>query len=275
MATDQTRADWAARVQQYAEYSAHKNRPFAEHLVGLVAPRPGEQVLDVATGPGVAAVAAARAIGNGDGVLATDLVADWEPYVAAAAREAGVALAFRPMPGEALDLPDASVHVVISPFGLMLMPEPDRALREIRRVLRPGGRLGVAVWSTGDRVGHFIPMRIMQSMLPPSDEPAPPGPLSLSAPGLIERLVAEAGFEQVRSERHTEAYAQEDPEADWRRMTGEGGIMAGPALARLTGEQRARMHDEVIAAYESFRGEDGTIRIPSEAIFVTARKPSA
>jgi ubiquinone/menaquinone biosynthesis C-methylase UbiE len=153
--------DWAKRAQAYADYAVAKNRPYARRLVSLVAPRPGERVLDIASGPGVVAVEAARAIGGS--VLATDLSPAWEPFVAAAAREAGVAIDFRTMPGERLDLSDAAFDVVTCEFGLMFMPEPLDGLREMHRVLAPGGRLGVSVWSTGDRVAHFIPMRAKRS----------------------------------------------------------------------------------------------------------------
>ncbi|HEX5499500.1 MAG TPA: hypothetical protein VFX03_09745, partial [Thermomicrobiales bacterium] len=75
--------DWAKRAQAYADYAVAKNRPYARRLVALVAPRAGERVIDVAAGPGVVAVEAARAMGGG-AVLATDLSPAWEPFIAAA-----------------------------------------------------------------------------------------------------------------------------------------------------------------------------------------------
>jgi SAM-dependent methyltransferase len=266
-------ADWAARAQAYADYAVPRNRPYARRLVALVAPRAGERVVDVASGPGVVAVEAARAMGGGS-VMATDLSPAWEPIVAAAAREAGVSVAFRAMPGEQLDLPDGSVDVLTCEFGLMFMPDPGAGLREMRRVLAPGGRLGVSVWSTGDRVAHFIAMRAFEAIAPTPPEERRPSPLSLGEPGLIERLVAEAGFDDVRSERFTEAFAVPDMDEEWERLTGPGGVLTGLRFDALTPDQQRRLRNDVVAGYERFR-RDGVMQLPSEAIIVTARKPAA
>lgn len=197
---ERMQADWAKRAQAYADYAVAKNRPYAKRLVSLVAPRAGERVVDIAAGPGVVAVEAARAMGGGS-VLATDLSPAWAPFVAAAARDADVTVEFRTMPGERLDLPDRSVDVVTCEFGLMFMPEPVDGLREMRRVLKPGGRLGVSVWSTGDRVAHFIAMRALDVIAPPGPgEERGLSPLRLGEPGLIERLVADASFVDVARE---------------------------------------------------------------------------
>jgi hypothetical protein len=95
--------------------------------------------------------------------------------------------------------------------------------------------------------------------------------LRLGEPGLIERLVAEAGFVDVTSERHTEAFPLTDLDADWARMTGPGGLLTGPRFDALTAEQRQGLRDDITASYERFR-RDGVIQLPSEAIIVTARR---
>jgi SAM-dependent methyltransferase len=268
---ERMRRDWGGRSRFYADHAAPRNRPFAEILVGLVRPAPGERVLDVATGSGVVAIEAARAVGPGGSVVATDLAPAWGPILAERTAAAGVDnVEFRVMGAEALALPDGSFDVALCQFGLMFVPDPVGALREMRRVLRPGGRLGVAVWSTPDKVAHFLVTRIVMAAAPPlSPEERGPSPLELCAPGLIEGHVAAAGFREVAVERQTREHVVPDPEEEWRRRLGEPASPVPGALAAMSPAERDRVHEEVVFALESFR-RDGEIRLPSEAIFVTA-----
>jgi ubiquinone/menaquinone biosynthesis C-methylase UbiE len=266
-------AEWAARAHTYATYALPKNRPFAARLVELLAIRPGSRVLDVAAGPGPVAVAAAQAAGPSGSVLATDISPVWEKFIAAEAAAAGVAtVAFRAMPGEALDLEDGGFDVAACQFGLMFMSDASTALRHMRRVLRPHGRLGVAVWSTPDKVGHFRPMRALQESLPEDPSTAQsPSPLSMGAPGLIEGLVQEACFEHIELHRFTAEHIIEDPEQEWLRLTQEGAF--ADRLALLDEAHRARSKAAVLDAIESMRRHDQIV-VSSEALIVTARKPA-
>lgn len=264
---------WTARAEAYAAYAVPKNRPFAVHLVHALAPQPGESVLDVATGPGVVAIEAARAMGDSGRVLATDIAPVWERWVREAAREGGFSsVSFAAMPADALAVPDDSIDVVACQFGLMFVPDPLAALREMRRVLRPRGRLGIAVWSTPDRVAHFVAMTALREALPP-EEPVPGerSPLSLSAPGLMEDLVSKAGFVDVEAHRHTETFVLADPEREWERLVGDASF-AGK-LESIGAEGRSAVRSAVLAALERFRRGD-RLEMPSEAIVVTARRPA-
>ncbi len=266
---ERQRADWAARAESYARRAAAVNVPFAEALVTMVAPATGAQVLDVATGPGIVAVAAAKRVGPSGSVLATDLVPEWAPYVEEAATAAGVAnVTFTPMPAEALSLSDAEFDVALCQFGLMFVASPVTALREMRRVLRPGGKLGVTVWSVPEKVGIFLLARIVMSALPPADGPAC-SPMGMGEPGLIEGLVREAGFRDIHSERLTRLYVVADPEEEWRRWSDDDSSPAARGLAGLSASERQRLRDEAIAALEAHR-VGAEIRVPSEAIIVTA-----
>src|SRR4051794_7745169 len=143
---DRMRESWGARTRPYAA-QADGHAAHTQQLITLVAPQPGERVLDVATGPGVVALAAAVAVGPTGQVLATDLAPEWGDVIAERCAEAGLdAVTFRAMGAEQLDLPDRSFDVALCQFGLMFVPDPVQALREMRRVLRDGGRLGVSVW---------------------------------------------------------------------------------------------------------------------------------
>jgi SAM-dependent methyltransferase len=272
MASERRRVEWTARMERYALRSAPRLRPFAAAMVTLVPPPMAGRILDVATGTGLVALEAAKRVGPGGTVLATDFLPAWEPYVRETASEAGVTnLTFAAMPAEALELPDASFDVVYCQFGLMFVPEPVRALREMRRVLRPGGRIGIAVWSVPEKVGLFLISRIAGPALPPVAGEAPPSPMSMGAPGLIEGLIAQAGFSDIATKRVTRFHEIADPETEWTAWREDLAATDGSGLASLPEGEQQRLHDEVIAALEAFRDGD-VVRIPSEAIVVTATR---
>jgi SAM-dependent methyltransferase len=205
-------------------------------------------------------------------VLATDFLPGWEPYVRRTASEAGVSnIDFTAMPAEALELPDASFDVVYCQFGLMFVPEPLKALQEMRRVLRPGGQIGITVWSVPEKVGLFLVPRIVGPALPPVVGEVPPSPMGMGAPGLIEGLVAEAGFRLIVTHHVTRFHEIADPEIEWRAWCEDFTMPDGGGLANLLEGEQQRLHDEVITSLERFRDGD-MVRIPSEAIMVTATR---
>jgi SAM-dependent methyltransferase len=272
LASDRRRAEWTERVERYARDASPRTAPFAVALVELLPPPVDAHVLDVATGTGLVAVEAARRVGPRGAVLATDFLPAWEPFVHATASAARVTnVTFASMPAEALALPDASFDVAYCQFGLMFVPEPLRALREMRRVLRPGGRIGVAVWSVPEKVGIFLIPRIVAPALPPTTGEAPPSPMSMGAPGLIEEMVAEAGFRDVVRHSVTISYEVADAENEWQRWRETFSMPDGGGLERLPTHVQQQLHDDVIAAFVSFQDGD-TIRVPSEAILVTATR---
>ena len=270
---DRRQLEWADRVEYYAREAVDKTRPFAEALVALIDPPAGARVLDVATGPGVAAIEAAKWIGPTGSVIAADFIPHWEPHVVRAMRDSGLTnVTFRTMPADALDLPDASVDIVLCQFGLMFVPDPSQALVEMRRVLRPGGTLGVGVWSVAEKVGLFLMSRILGAMLPPPPGDPPPSPLSMGEPGLIEGLVLGAGFENLTIERVTRSFVLADAETAWREWSEQPDSPAAAGLASLSESERDHVRREVIAALETYRRGD-VIAVESEAILVTAVKP--
>jgi SAM-dependent methyltransferase len=238
----------------------------------MVPPPSGGTVLDVATGPGVVALLAAKAVGPSGEVVATDLMPKWQPFIERASAAAGLTnCSFRQMGAETLDFTDDTFDIVYCQFGLMFMPEPVRALREMRRVLRPGGRLGGVVWSTAEHVPCFHPSRIIGRIAPSPENDNLPTPLALGAPGLIEGMVAEAGFNQVASERRTVESVIPDPETYWQQLVQGADERTAAALAGINDAEYDQLHRQVIDFLEGFRQGD-EIRLPNQAIFVTAVK---
>ena len=264
------RRHWGGRTRHYAAHSAPRNRPFAAELVRRAAVAPGDRVLDIACGSGVVALAAAAFVGPTGSVLATDRAPEGGELVAEEAAAAGFAtVAFRAMGAETLDLPDGGFDVALCQFGLMYVPDPGRALAEMRRVLRPGGRVGIAVWSTPDKVLHHLITQRIEAALPPFplDERLP-SPTELSAPGLIERLVEAAGFDHVVATRQTHGVPIDDPAAEWTaRITPPSSLAA--RVAALDPADLEQLRQDTIAALAPYRDADGYL-VPSEAIFAIA-----
>jgi ubiquinone/menaquinone biosynthesis C-methylase UbiE len=151
VAPPEERADaWSATASDYDTFSQQVTLPFAEDAVRLVRMGPGTRVLDVAAGTGNFSFAAAR---RGAKVLATDFAPGMLELLRRKAKAEGLARAIDTavMDGQALDLPDASFDVAASIFGLLFFPDHDRGIRELLRVLVPGGRAVVSTWAPPPR----------------------------------------------------------------------------------------------------------------------------
>jgi SAM-dependent methyltransferase len=163
----------------------------------------GSKVLDIAAGAGEQSITAAKMVGSEGHVLATDISPNILQFAEQMAQEAGVEnVETRVMDGEHLALEDAMFDAVISRVGLIYFPDQQRALSEMHRVLRPGGKVAAIVYSTPDRNTFFsIPVSIIRSRakLPPP-LPGQPGPFSLGAGGVIEKAFSDAGFINVHTE---------------------------------------------------------------------------
>jgi len=163
--------------------------------------RADAEVLDVAAGGGGQTLAAARRVGRGGRVVATDISPTILTFAAKAAAQAGLTnVETLEADGEAIgDLAAGAFDAVISRLGLIYFPDQHTALTGMARVLRDGGRVAAIVYSTADRNGFFsIPVSIIRdrAKLPPP-QPGQPGPFSLGAPGVLEAALAAAGFREV------------------------------------------------------------------------------
>src|SRR4051794_39266249 len=133
---------------EHAAYADARGADIAERMLALTDPQPGEDVLELACGPGGLGLAAAA---RGARVVLSDGAPAMTAIAVARAAELGLDVTARVVDLDAVDEPDASYDVVLCREGLMFAADPARAAGEIRRVLRPGGRFAVAVWGARER----------------------------------------------------------------------------------------------------------------------------
>ena len=158
--------------------------PVAAHLVKFAEVKPGETVLDVGTGTGVVAITAARAGASVTGLDLTPALLDVARENARVARLATTQ--WFEGDAESLPFPDGQFDVVVSQFGHMFAPRPDVAVAEMRRVLKPGGRIAFATWPPEHFVGRLFAFVGKNSPPPPPGAAPPP---QWGSPGIVaERL---------------------------------------------------------------------------------------
>ncbi len=238
-------------------------------LLDLTAPMRGESVLDVACGTGVMALAAAGRVGPAGRVLGTDISERMVEHATQRAKAQDVANAtFARMDGERLDAPSDSTDLAYCALGLMYMPDPDQAMREIHRLLRPGGRVAIAVWGQRARCGWSPIFPIVDEEV--ASEVCPLF-FQLGHAGMLEDLCARTGFIDVHEHRVDAVldYANGEEACD-------AAFVGGPvamAWSRFDISTRRRVQARYLRAIAPWRVGKG-YRMPGEFVVAVARKPS-
>jgi SAM-dependent methyltransferase len=236
-----------------------------ERLVARVDVREGEDVLDVACGTGNATIPAARA---GARVVGTDLTPELFDAARRHAADVGVDVTWVEGDAEALPFDEESFDAVTSTFGCMFAPRHDVAAREIARILRPGGRIGVASWTPEGVIGDFF--GAVGAHLPPPPSFASP-PIMWGNPDHVRSVFAETGLELSFELDHVDFHFDSVPEAvDFYEMN------FGPLVkAREQLEPQGlwdAAHRDLVALYEEHEDEGGSLDFPGEYLVVTGRK---
>jgi SAM-dependent methyltransferase len=243
-----------------ADYSglARLLDPAAAALVDATAPGPADRVLDVAAGTGnVAVYAAARG--------ATVTACDIAPRMVQLGRErTGPGVTWIEADLEDLPLPEDTVDIALSTFGLIFARHTEVALAQLRRVLVPGGRLGITVWTADGYIAERA--RIIRDFVPP--DPSYPDTLSWGDPTTLERRLA-TGFTDVRIERRSIPWHFDSAQ----EMTA---FYAAHSAAYLDATRSAGDRaDAMVAALEHHVAPDGgPVRIDSEYLLAQARTRS-
>jgi ubiquinone/menaquinone biosynthesis C-methylase UbiE len=275
---DTQRTDWNRVAPGWEKWdrTLDENLAFVNYrLVGDARLRPGQRVLDLGSGTGYPAVLAAQAVGATGEVQGLDLAEQMLEVARRKARALGLAnVTFRPADVTTLPFEPASFDAVITRFCLMFLPDVPTAVAEIGRVLKPGGYVAAAVWSTPDRNAYLrTPIDVIKTFTEvPSPAPDQPGLFRLAKPGDLLGMMERAGLTGLADDE----VMGESPFASSQEYLQGLLDLAAPIqnlLAKLDAAQRHAAGEGIKRAAERHRRDDG-IALPMAIRVVVARKPA-
>ena len=263
------RYGWDLASNDYDPLWQEQLAPARTGLLALANLAPGEHVLDLACGTGLVTLDAARSVGPHGKVLGTDISGQMIEVARQRAADQHLSnVTFQRMDAQTLDLPDATFDVVLCALGLMYLPEPHHAVQEWRRVLKPGGRVVVAVWGKRVNCGWSPMFPIVDAEV---ETEVCPLFFSLGEPDALAQLCSDAGFERLRQRRIATvlSYANADEACD-------AAFVGGPvalAWSRFDAQVRARARARYKHAIEPWRRSQG-YRLPGEFVVVAGANPA-
>jgi SAM-dependent methyltransferase len=262
------RRGWDRASSWYALYWQRQLLPAQRLLLDMAGLGHGDRVLDVACGTGEMTIAVAAAVSPGGSVVATDLSPKMASATEVRATSAGVDnVEVACCDAERLTV-EGPFDVVLCSLGLMYVPHPVVAVAELRRVLRPGGRVVVSVW--GDRrhcgwasVFGIVDARVTSDVCPHF--------FALGSRGILTGLLRDAGFiDEGEARLCVSLDYRDDDEALGAAFLG------GPvalAYGRFDTETRDQVAFEYLASITDFRTDDGGYAVPGEFVVASARLP--
>ncbi|MBA2293336.1 MAG: methyltransferase domain-containing protein [Gemmatimonadales bacterium] len=262
------RYGWDKAAAYYETYWRRQLEPVQSQLLRQASAQPGESVLDVACGTGLITFPVAEQVGSTGSVLGVDLSEGMIQGARAIAATRGIAnTRFERMDAEALALPDATFDAALCALGLMYVPDPRRALSEMHRVVKPGGRVVASVWGRRANCGWaeifpIVDARVRSEVCPMF--------FQLGNGDALQGELEAAGFADITSERISVRliYSTAD---DACGAAFDGGPVA-LAVSRFDNNVRAQVRDEYLASVQAYREGTG-YAIPGEFVVASGRKP--
>lgn len=230
--------------------------------------------MDLGSGTGYPAILAGEVVGSDGTVVGMDLA---ESMLAVATRKAKTLglqqVSFRTGDVTALPFESGSIDSIISRFCLMFLPEIPKAAAEIARVLKPGGYVAAAVWSSPDKNPFIrIPMDVIKTITPlPPPDPEAPGIFRLARPGDLAGIFERAGLTVLDDDEFTAEVTYTTAEEFFRGLMD----IAAPIqnlFATLTPAQQAEAERGIITTVNDYRRAEG-VSLPIAVRIVSARKP--
>jgi SAM-dependent methyltransferase len=262
--------DWWVSIEKGAQ-------KLSQRLIELAEIKPGQRVLDVATGIGEPSITAAKVVGTSGHVLATDI----SRQMLAIAKERAAFLRlqdiieFKESDAENLDLANSSFDAALCRWGLMLFPNLDTAIGKIYSSLVSGGRLAAAVWADATKVPIInLATRIIgsevQMSVPP---PGVPNPFSLADTNKLENSLARAGFRDIHVDRVIVTFEFESGE-DYCRYCQAVSASARTTLSKVTEERKEDVWRKVAKeAARNYGTANGLVKMDNESICIVGKRP--
>jgi SAM-dependent methyltransferase len=267
-AWEEAASGWTRQQTAMRDFSA----PVSHWMIDAIEPQSGERVLELAAGLGETGMLAAELVAPMGGVI----VSDQAEAMLSPARERAISLGlsnveFQVLNAEWIDLPVASVDAVICRWGYMLMADPLAALIETRRVLRPGGRIALAVWdSIDENPWALLPgQELRQRGLTEPPTPGTPGPFVLGSSKQVHELLQQAGFVDLRVQaldlrrRHASFDEFWDSTLDLSRAFHD-------AVLDRPEPEIAEIHAALAERFAPYTAADGSLDIPGRTLVASA-----
>jgi ubiquinone/menaquinone biosynthesis C-methylase UbiE len=258
---------WERRRADVEEICA----PVRRWLLRELAPEEGDTVLELAAGVGDTGFDAAEIVGEQGRLINSD----FSPAMLSAARRRGAErraenVEYRVMDAERIDLATDSVDGVLCRFGYMLMTDPAAALAGTRRVLRPSGRLALAVWGAPERNPFFalVGVSMVRHGHVPAPDPAGPPVFSMADPERTTALLHAAGFAGVRTAEVPVRFSLPDID-EYLSFTADTGGPLGLALRNLSEAKRAEVRADLEDSLPRFAAATG-YELPGVALCAVA-----
>ena len=269
---------WRESAKYWTKHSDTIHQMFApltQALIERAGIREGQAVLDVAGGAGEPSLTIAETVGPDGSVTCTDAVAEMVEAARANAQRRGLTnIQFQQCTPDALPFPENSFDAVVSRLGVMFFPDTLVAMREMLRVLKPGGKLAFAVWGKSEHNPFcYLVTRVMdQHVTSPAADPDAPNAFRFAERGKLSSVMTQAGAIDVEEDVVTfDIKAPISPLQFWT-MRSQTSDTLRQKLAQLSADEQAQIAVEVEQAVQEFFPEN-RMKFPAQLIIATGRKP--
>lgn len=263
---------YSLTAESYAKYGRVAFESLAVPLLEGLNLKPGENVLDVACGIGIPSLNVAPLVAPGGSVTGVDLAPGMVEYARQRASAIGIRnVSFQEADAENLPFSDNTFDTVICHMGLIHFTDRVKALGEMDRVLKPGGRLAISVWASPDKVPTLsIIAKAIATLWPAAIVPGAPNWFDLGSEDVLEKILTSLGPKEVRVARFNVPMEIKNGEEYWQIVFGVSGRLQ-MLLKSIPPDIASKIESQAKDDAEKFR-QGELIRIPCEELIAWARK---